>query len=395
MGWFEEFKDGVVTDYGVGRDDRAQMFYEERNRRQKLDNDAPRVVHMAATHPVSYRIREILGIANPEASASRQAAGLGLKPTTAGKAGQLVGSLGADLTQDISRGWWWLMNAAQASANVVNESVLGAVNPDLYGAQRINVDYNDLEGLLEAGWAKRNKEGKIERDLRTFKTGQGTTGRRNYRSGYVEALAIPTGVAVNNALGLLNPTGGYEGYEATIPSREDPRKTENVLAEIGTKYLLGRTGNLLDYPEFVKDRPDVSRGEYEAYKAFKYDKNTDLDPRDGDITLPAGVAKVTTDGIHGAELQFLGRSLPLTTAGVPIATSILGGALGVRARKKFRDTGSIDPDAVKRGMLGATAGTVGGIALGNLLEQERRNRNMRENERKTVALDPESTSVGF
>ena len=48
-----------------------------------------------------------------------------------------MGSLGADLTQDISRSWWWLLNAAQATGNVINETTLGLVNDDLYGAQKI------------------------------------------------------------------------------------------------------------------------------------------------------------------------------------------------------------------------------------------------------------------
>ena len=39
-----------------------------------------------------------------------------------------------------------------------------------------------------------------------------------------------------------------------------------------------------------------------------------------------------------------------------------------------------DPDAVKRGMIGGTAGTVGGMLLGNLLEGERRRRNQASNE---------------
>ena len=42
---------------------------------------------------------------------------------------------------------------------------------------------------------------------------------------------------------------------------------------------MGRTGNLLPYDEFSKVRPDVSKDEYGRYQAFKYDKNTDLNPR--------------------------------------------------------------------------------------------------------------------
>lgn len=382
MTWYNEFLDGVARDYGIGRDDRAQMFYKERELK-KLDNDAPRFVNMTATHPVSTRVREILNKAAPEAMKARKEAGYGLLPTKAGQIGQVIGSIGADLTQDASRSFWWLLNAAQASGNIINEAVLAKVNPDLYGAQKSDILANDLESLEKIGWAKRDSQGNLNR---AYGVGQnkGKAVKKNYRSGYVTALGIPTGVTINNALGLLTPFGGAEGYEAVIPSDEDPSKTKNIVGEVAAKYILGRTGNLLKYDDFKKVRPDVSEGEYNAYKAFKYDKSADLNPFDGDFTLPTGVLKGTTEGIHGPEVQFLGRSLPLTTAGVPFVSSLIGGALGVRRGKKYRPGGELygtpDPDAVKRSFIGGSVGAAGGIALGNLLEAERRRRNEASNE---------------
>ncbi len=384
MSWLDEFKSGVALDYGVGRDDRAKMFYEERNRRG-LDDDALRVVNMAATHPVSYRLREMAGIANKDAMAARVEQGIGLKPTRAGQIGQVVGSLGADITQDVSRGWWWLMNAAQASANVANESVMAKVNPDLYGAQKTDVMYKDIQGLEKIGLASRDSTGRLTRNPGVFNA-SGKAGKRNYRSGLVTALGIPAGVAINNSLGLLTPFGGAEGYEAVMPSQDDPSKTSNAVGEVAAKYILGRTGGLLDYDEFKKVRPDVSKGEYNAYKAFKYDKALDINPfDDGKINpLPGSIIKATDDGIHGPEIQFLGRSLPATTAAVPFASAVIGGALGVRRGKRYRkggeDFGKPDPDAVKRGMIGGSVGALGGIAAGNLLEAERRRRNEAANQ---------------
>ena len=384
MSWLDEFKEGVSLDYGVGRDDRAKMFYEERNRRG-LDDDALRVVNMAATHPVSYRAREILGVANTDAMAARAEQGIGLKPTRAGQAGQLVGSLGADITQDVSRSWWWLMNAAQASANVANESVMAKVNPDLYGAQKSDVLYKDIKGLEKIGYASKDSSGNLMRNPGVFNA-SGKAGKRNYRSGLVTALGIPAGVAINNSLGLLTPFGGAEGYEAVMPSEADPSKTSNAIGEVAAKYILGRTGGLLDYDEFKKVRPDVSKGEYNAYKAFKYDKALDVNPfDDGKINpLPGSIIKATDDGIHGPEVQFLGRSLPLTTAAVPFASAVIGGALGVRRGKRYRQGGdkfgTPDPNAVKRGMIGGSSGAIGGIVVGNLLEAERRKRNEASNQ---------------
>ena len=392
MSWFDEFKKGVTLDYGVGRDDRAKMHYAERALKN-LDDDSPRIINMAATHPVSYRVRELMGIADQDAVKARKDMGIGPLPTKAGQFGQVVGSAGADLTQDISRSWWWLMNAAQASGNVINESVLGKVNPDLYGAQKSDVMYKDITGLEKIGYANKTKTNngyKYEREPGVFNQ-NGKAAKRNYRSGYVTALGIPAGVAINNSLGLLTPFGGSEGYEAVMPTEEDPSKSSNPILEVAAKYVLGRTGGLLDYDEFKKVRPDVSQGEYNAYKAFKYDKAMDLNPLDGDFTLPASIAKGTTEGIHGPEIQFLGRSLPLTTAFVPFASAVMGGALGVRRGKAYRQGGekfgTPDPDAVKRGMMGGTAGAVGGIALGNLLESERRRRNEASNQAYYDSVD--------
>jgi len=392
MSWFDEFKEGVKADYGIGRDDTSKAFYAQRGY-QNLDDDAPRVVKMAAEHPLIFRLRELTGNADPSAIKARNEAGMGLKPTAAGRAGQMVGTVGADLTQDISRNWWWLFNAAQATGNVINESAMGLANRDLYGARDLGIPFNDLGELERQGFATKDSSGTIRPNPKVFNA-KGKAKERNYRSGYVAALGIAAGVAINNSLGLLTPMGGAEGYEALYPSAEDPSKSNNVLAEVASKYILGRTGGLLDYDEFKKVRPDVGKGEYKAYKAFKYDNNIDLNPLDGDIVLPSGVLKATTDGIHGAEVQFLGRSLPVNTGIVPFASAVAGGVLGVRRRKGY-NAARPDPEAVKRGFIGGTSGAVGGIALGNLLEGERRRRNEADNQAYYDGLDKISKEPGI
>jgi hypothetical protein len=366
---------------GYGPDDQSKMFYKIRNL-QGQDDDAPRLQKMAAEHPLIYRVRENLGMADPEGLEARAQLGMEMKKTPGGRVGQLGGALAADLVQDRTRGWWWLFNAAQATGNVVNETATGMVNPDLYGAQDLKTPYN-LADLKAAGYAHVNDNGRLVPNVGVFNAG-GRAKKRNYRSGNVMALGIPAGFAINQGIGLMTPFGGYEGYEAVVPNAEDPSKTDNAVAEIASKYILGRTGNLLDWDEFKKVRPDVSKGEYNAYKAFKYDKAIDMNPfDDGKVSLPAGVARATTDGIHGAEIQFLGRSLPVNTAIVPFASAVAGAALGVRRRKPYRKGGTMegtpDPASVTRGLVGGTAGALGGMAVGNLLEGERRRRNEASN----------------
>ena len=288
-----------------------------------------------------------------------------------------------------------MLNAAQATGEVINEKVLAKAVPQLYEkslVQSTDVPYTKVSGgkekrilnikdkvmreeMLNRGYAKNITQGGEEKLTAargySFDDG-GDLQKRNYSPGMVQALAIPTGVAINSGLGLLTPFGGYEGYKAAVPSDEDPTKTDNVALEVGLKYLMGKTGNLLPYSEFSKVRPDVSREEYNQYQAFKYDKDEDWNPTDGDFTVLGGALKGTTDGIHGAELQFLGRSLPATTAGIPYATALAGtvaGAVAGRGRGK----------AAIGGLLGGMGGVSVGIAGGNIIEQERRRRNSAEN----------------
>ena len=136
---------------------------------------------------------------------------------------------------------------------------------------------------------------------------------------------------------------------------------------------LGLSSDEFCVTRFVKVRPDVSRDEYNAYQAFKYDKSEDYNPLDGDFSIGGGALRGTSDGIHGAELQFLGRSLPATTAGVPYLTALagtVGGALAGRGRGK----------AAIGGLVGGMGGVSIGIAGGNIIEQERRRRNSVENQ---------------
>ena len=179
---------------------------------------------------------------------------------------------------------------------------------------------------------------------------------------------------MNSGIGLLNPFGGQEGYKAVLESEEDPSKTSNVLGEIVAKYVLGRTGNCCR-GKSLKVRPDVSKDEYMAYKAFKFDNDADLN-LDGDA-VSTGVLKATSEGIHGPEVQFLGRSLPLTTALFPPPLQSWVLVEGVRMSRVGRGV------AVA---FGGMASLAAGSLTGNLLEQERRRRNKAENEQDTISM---------
>lgn len=387
--FLEEFGKGFKADYEIGREDATKMYY----RTRELENnqeDAPRATNLINTHMGINRAQQALGLMGDEKIEALNEADMGLRGSRAHQIGQFAGSAAADLTQDTTRSVWWLINAAQAVAEIANEQVLAKAVPELYGKSPV---LSQKSFTKESGQPKKpkilnkvdNAEEIIERKIGKmidgklkpargyyFEQGTGDIQKRNYSPGMIAALAVPTGATINNALGLLTPGGGMEGYKAAVPSDEDPSKTDNVVAEVGLKYLLGQTGGLLPYDEFKQVRPDVSKSEYDRYQAFKYDKGIDLNPLDGDINL-AGAVKMTDEGIHGPEFQMLGRSVPLTTGVVPFTTALLGTAAGAKYGQRTKQ-------AAMGGLAGGTGGALIGTALGNIIEGERRRRNSVENQ---------------
>ena len=386
--------EGFKSDYELGREDRRNAFLRGRKLKGETE-ESTRWQAMMGTHPGIYRMKEATGNINPQDKQALRENNMDLRGSTAHKTGQFLGSAANDLTQDATRSIYWLLNAAQATGEVINESVLAKVVPQLYEkslVQSADVPFRKVPGgkekrilnikdkvmreeMLNRGYAKNIMQGGEEKltAARGYSFDDvGDLQKRNYSPGMVQALAIPTGVAINSGLGLLTPFGGYEGYKAALPSEEDPTKTSNVVGEVALKYMMGKTGNLLPYNEFVKVRPDVSRDEYNAYQAFKYDKSEDYNPLDGDFSIGGGALRGTSDGIHGAELQFLGRSLPATTAGIPYLTALagtVGGAMAGRGKGK----------AAIGGLVGGMGGVTAGIGAGNIIEDERRRRNAAEN----------------
>ena len=399
----KQFSQGFQNDYQMGREDHQMVYYQTRDRENK-QKEGPRGESLLGTHPGITRTKELLSKIdrvpdrfkiNKHRKAALEDRDMQLKGTPAHQLGQIVGTAAADLTQDHTRGIYWLMNALQASAEVIGEQTVGKVVPEIYGRTAVLSDRiavkNPAKGqspyaTIKRGVKELEQEAKdrglvSNDDLMLPKRGynwntDGDTGdtvleKRNYEPGMISALAIPGGIAVNNGLGLLTPFGGAEGFKAAAPSPDDPTKTNNVISEVAQKYLLGRTGGMLPYNEFKKVRPDVSLAEYKAYQADKYDNREDWNPLDGDISLIGGMLKANTEGVLGPEMSILGRSLPLTTGGIPLAGAIAGTTVGAyyghRSPKGMR--------GASRGLMGGVAGTAVGTVAGTIIEGERRRRN--------------------
>ena len=389
-----DFGEGFKDDYSIGREDRRNAMLRDRKLSGQTE-ESTKWDSLMGTHPAAFRLQELTGRLRPEKRQALEELDMQLKGSTARKSGQLVGSVANDLTQDTTRSVYWLLNALQATGEVINEQALSRVVPELYQKSRVQsaeipfkavpggkkvpryLNMQDKDSIKEMVDKEQAKyiDGKLKASRGFSFDDSGDLQQRNYSPGMVQSLAIPTGVAINTGLGLMSLTGGAEGYKAALPSAEDPSKTSNVLGEIGLKYLMGRTGNLLPYEEFKKVRPDVSRDDYNRYQAFKYDKREDYNPLDGDLTIGAGALKFTDEGIHGPEVQFLGRGLPVTTGIIPYTAALAGGLAGARYGQ-----GRKNPRAALGGLVGGMAGLAGGQVGGNIIEDERRRRNSLENQ---------------
>lgn len=371
---------GAVDAFGEGREDNRIALKRTRDDVGK-DADAVRLSAALGTNRTLTMIAEALK-ANPAQSKVLQQMGMGLSNDPATRTGQVLGHIAADLTQDRSRELWWLLNAPQAVGNVSQElATAKATGGKLEKASKVVDEFKNPVSLKNQAAAVRAgaldpASGRLKKgySARVDDDGEAYIYKRDYEPGFVSSLDIPTGLAINSGIGLMNPFGGQEGYQAALPSEEDASKTTNVIGEVASKYILGRTGNLLPWSEFQKVRPDVSKDEYMRYKAFKFDKSGDLNPfDDGQMTIPSGVLKYNNDGIHGAEVQFLGRSLPINTGIMPTVAAIAGTALGARRK-----------NAIRSGFIGGMTGAVGGMALGNAIEDERRRRNAAQNQLDTI-----------
>ncbi len=266
--------------------------------------------------------------------------------------GSFLGRAASDFTNNGIRSLWWLLNAPQAVSDVVSEGLTGGANRyGLYGNELASYDealrqnWIDPEGNplnpSVGQVSDKTKNPYLQDQIRQVKANvpsptQGDTSprrdrvyaRRRTGNNYSTLLALPAAIGINAGMGLNNPFGGADGYKAASPSQDDPTKTDNVLAEIGIKYILGRRGDILPWSEFQKVRPDVSKEEYMQYKGYKFDKGFDLNPfDDGDFNL-GGILKGTDDSPYGGELMFLGKHLPTDTVLLPTAAAMGAAALG-------------------------------------------------------------------
>ena len=281
LAFLSRMKQGAKDEFSYGKEDH-RMIQRRAREAAGLEREGTMFEEMMGSNRTATLLKELVGKGDEEFIKARKAAGMGLSDDLATKIGQVGGVLASDLVQDRSRAVWWLLNAPQAAAQVIQDEVVKRAAPDLYKTD-LQVDsygnpIKSKQAAHQAGIA--DKDGRP--NVGYSRTEKGYS-RRRHGPGSIRALDIPTGLAINTGIGMMTPFGGAEGYKAVFPDEEDPSKTTNVIGEVGAKYILGRTGGLLPWDEFKKVRPDVSKDEYMAYKSFKHDNRTDLNPFDGDF----------------------------------------------------------------------------------------------------------------
>lgn len=208
------------------------------------------------------------------------------------KAAQAAGVVAADLASDGMRNIWWFLNAPQAIAQV-------AMFQGMRQASEKATGPSNAQNPNKGGFDQRNYVGANEPLLK----------RRSVRM----AAAAPAWIAASMGIGnfMRQP-----GYKAVLPSENDPTQTTDPIAELGSRYFLGRNGSLLPYDEFRKERPDVSKAEYNQYKNYLFSGKSPI--------------KATADGIQGPEVTFMGKSIPLATGILPMAAAVIGARRGIR-----------------------------------------------------------------
>ncbi len=201
------------------------------------------------------------------------------------KGAQAAGIVAADLASDGMRNIWWFLNAPQAVAQVAM-----------------------FQGINQAA-EKQKRAMPVGLDQGKFKGQEPLIRSRNLRM----AAAAPAWIAASMGVGnfMRQP-----GYKAVLPSEDDPTQTSNPAGELASRYFLGRSGSLLPYDEFRKERPDVSRQEYNAYKNYLFTGKSPI--------------KATMEGPQGPEVTFMGKSIPLATGILPMAAAVVGARRGVK-----------------------------------------------------------------
>lgn len=175
----------------------------------------------------------------------------------------------------------------------------------------------------------------------------------------VAALGIATpAIAAAGTYDITNPQEQFrpKGYAQSYSPKgaEDRRQTGQPTQELFERFFLGRTGDPLKYATAKEDIPDLNPQRYSNYMNFLYqDKGL----------LGLGIAKGTMENLQGyPEARLLG--FPVT---IPMVGGFTAGPVAATVAAR---TGGTPRQKAIRGIVGGIAGSTGGVALGNVVNQQ-------------------------
>jgi hypothetical protein len=164
------------------------------------------------------------------------------------------------------------------------------------------------------------------------------------------AVAAAGTYDITNPEEQFRPTGYAQTYSAK--GTDDRRKTEQPVQELFERFFMGRTGDPLKYETIKQEIPDITPERYGNYLNYLYqDKGL----------LGLGVVKGTMENLQGKpELRMLG--FPVS---VPMAGGFVAGAAGARLAGM---TGATPKQKALRSIAGGLAGSLTGVAAGNVVD---------------------------
>jgi hypothetical protein len=221
-------------------------------------------------------------------------------------------------------------------------------------------------------------------------------GRKTYFGPGGQALmgiALATGMDLmtgNVDLTNLDDAGRPKGYATIFPKENEDgtlsrTETANPIGEFAARYFLGRTGGLLHWDDFTKERPDVTPEQYQRYRKWLVNNPSLFSIEDanpvGTAALGSGVGAVagmlrggnpvkgavagavagaltpmvadfarktrvltgTRDGLDGPEARFMGYRIPLTAlVGTGVVAAGLYGTGRYLNRAKFAQAANMN-----------------------------------------------------
>jgi len=214
------------------------------------------------------------------------------------------------------------------------------------------------DGTRTYWWRYNHPLAIAQRGMELAGVNQRTLGSPSSTAAVSLGVALPA-IAVAGTYDITNPEQQFrpKGYAQSYAEEgaEDRRESTQPVQEMFERFFLGRTGKPLKYETAKQDIPNLTPERYGNYMNYLYnDKGL----------LNLGILKGTTENLEGKpEIRLLGFPASLPMAGGFTA----GTASAVVTNRLLTD--KMGPKRTGKIALAGTAGSLAGIAVGNMLNE--------------------------